>query len=150
MYELGLIETEMKDTLDKCYEEHSTVTTTLEAEAILLEESLKKLTQEHRENEAALRKKKCKLATEVKAWVTRYDEEMVKKEDEISIIRKKFEKEKKKCFQLREYFQKVRWTKTIAKTRPDFIARLTKSASALNKKNASWKLFVTKSAKLKM
>ena len=102
-----MIETEMKETLDKCYEEHSNVTNTLEEEAMLLEESLRKLTLEHRENEAALRKKKCKLAMEVKTWITRYDEEMVKKEEEINAIRQKFEKEKKKCLQLREYFQKV-------------------------------------------
>lgn len=97
----------MKEALEHSYEQHSSMTNALREQASVLEASLSRLSTQHRDEESVLRKKKCKLASEVKNWIDQYDEKMGTKEAEITQVREKYKLEHEKYAQLKEYFSKV-------------------------------------------
>lgn len=107
MYELGLIETEMKEVLEKFHKEHSIVITTLKEQAALLEQKILQVTLDHREHEALLRKRKRKVAREVENLVDRYDEEMTCRESKITELNQLYKREQEKFAELKEYFLKI-------------------------------------------
>lgn len=66
---------------------------------------MQNLTQEHRENEQNLRRKKFKVETEVENWIQKYDQEMGERQDEYEEIDAVYTEEKKQLNELEERFK---------------------------------------------
>ncbi|RHY33098.1 hypothetical protein DYB32_001869 [Aphanomyces invadans] len=108
--ELQLIQTQVKETLEKAYEQQSIEMQALQETHTQHEQLLQKNTTEHRDIEDALRKAKCKIAIEVASTVERYDQDMLAVTAEIDALQDKYAAELKEFQALSDHFVKVRAT----------------------------------------
>ncbi|RHY59109.1 hypothetical protein DYB26_011564 [Aphanomyces astaci] len=105
--ELLLIQTQVKETLEKAYDQHS-----IEMQALLEtyaqhEQLLQKNTMDHREVEDALRKAKCKIAVEVASTIEKYDQDMLAVTTEIDGLQERYTAELNEFQALSEHFVKI-------------------------------------------
>ncbi|RHZ24319.1 hypothetical protein DYB28_008635 [Aphanomyces astaci] len=105
--ELLLIQTQVKETLEKAYDQQS-----IEMQALLEtyaqhEQLLQKNTMDHREVEDALRKAKCKIAVEVASTIEKYDQDMLAVTTEIDALQERYTAELNEFQALSEHFVKI-------------------------------------------
>ncbi|KAG9413316.1 hypothetical protein AC1031_012535 [Aphanomyces cochlioides] len=105
--ELQLIQTQVKDTLDKAFEQQNAEMQALQEKYSQLEQNLQKDTTEHRDIEEALRKAKCKVAVEVKSTIEKYDQDMLAITSDIDNLQDTYSREQKEFRELSEHFVKI-------------------------------------------
>ncbi|OQR91876.1 hypothetical protein ACHHYP_04269 [Achlya hypogyna] len=105
--ELTLIQTQVKETLDKAFEKQNIDMQALVERHTQLQRKLEADTVEHRELEDSLRKTKCKIGVEVAATIDKYDVEMTALATEIDAIQLQYSRECKELHELSEHFKKI-------------------------------------------
>ncbi|KAF0700132.1 Aste57867_9320 [Aphanomyces stellatus] len=105
--ELALIQNQVKETLEKAYEQQNVEMQALLEKYSQCEQKLQKDTTEHREIEDALRKNKCKIGIEVTATIEKYDQEMMAVTKDIDSLREKYTAELKEFHELSDHFVKI-------------------------------------------
>lgn len=74
----------------------------IESKKKALEEKLKSQREEHKAEELSLRRRKWKIESEVRAWITKYDDEMGQKQEELEDLTSIYDDEKDQQSELKK------------------------------------------------
>ncbi|NXC43022.1 DRC10 protein, partial [Penelope pileata] len=118
-----------------------------------LEAELKKLVLEHRASELALRKRKCRVETEILNWVQTYDADMAEKQAEYEEVHAAYTKEKaelsllmeKHALLLQEYSQIMEERRRNEEKKKQALEELATMARAATRIQAFWRGYVIRS-----
>lgn len=100
----------MQKLLTTSHDAHIIGITALFELTTVLENTMAKMNVDHCVSETILRKKKCKLSSEVTTIVEKYDVEMNERHCEIEELQNHFDQEQSKYNELREHFAKVSYS----------------------------------------
>ncbi|XP_065594768.1 dynein regulatory complex protein 10 [Cyrtonyx montezumae] len=119
-----------------------------------LEAQLKKLVLEHRASESALRKRKCRVETEILNWVQMYDADMAEKQAEFEKIHAAYSEEKaelsllmeKHAVLLQEYSQIEEERRIYEEKKQQALEKLAIMTLAATRIQALWRGYLIRSA----
>ena len=107
MNEIKALEADTKAQEEADKETFQTREAQLKDELAKLTAELTKGKEENHDTEEKERKKKVKNESEVDNWITKYDQDMLEKDTEITERRAIYEEEKKELARLEDYFNKL-------------------------------------------
>lgn len=105
--EMQSIKQKMVENIEKADNEHLQRAKRLQDRVDSMTNDINRLSDEHREIEAGLRKKKERSEADLAAIVTKYDGDMEEKQTAIAEVRRQMKEEMQQLQQLEEYFQKI-------------------------------------------
>jgi IQ domain-containing protein D len=106
--QLKQLEQDAASAEDRKQNEHGDFERTHGEHTSQLQQELRALQARNRESELHLRKRRFKLETEVENWISKYDQEMSEKQDELEVIREIYQDEKRQLAELEERFAKLK------------------------------------------